>query len=95
MRAVLDRYFDSYNPVVVQPAGLGITTCCFEDDPKRLLIGLMNHDLFADWQGTLRLRIGDVASVRAVYGGQTLTARGPLELKISAGDVLVLDIRMR
>jgi hypothetical protein len=95
IRAVLGAYFDSFSPVEFRPAGLGITTCCFHGDPKRLLVGLMNHDLSADWQGTLHLRVGQTASVAELWRGQPLGAGDPLPLAIPAGDLLILDVRLR
>lgn len=95
VRAVLDGYFDSFNPVEVRPAGLGVTTCCFDGDPKRLLVGLMNHDLFADWKGTLGIRIGEVASAKELWRGKPVEGGKPLDLEIPAGDVLILDVRLR
>jgi hypothetical protein len=95
IRAVLAGYFDSFNPVEIRPAGLGITTCCYDGDPKRLLVGLMNHDLFAGWQGSLRVRIGEVASVRELWRGKDVAGRGAVELAIPAGDLLILDVRLR
>jgi hypothetical protein len=95
VRAVLDGYFGSFNPVEVRPGGLGITTCCFRGDPKRLLVGLMNHDLFADWKGALRVRLGEVASAEELWRGKPAVAGNPLDLQIPAGDVLILNIRLR
>jgi len=95
VRAVLDGYFDSFNPVEVRPAGLGITTCCFDGDPKRLLLGLMHHDLFADWKGTLRVRSGEVASAKELWRGRPVAGRNPFDVEIPAGDVLILDVRLR
>jgi hypothetical protein len=95
IRALLESYFDSFNPVEIAPKGLGITTCCFDGDPKRLLVGLMNHNLFADWKGTLRMRFGQIAAVQELWRGTTLTPRDPVEFAIPAGDLLILDIRLR
>ena len=94
VRAVLAEYFDSFSPVNVEPAGLGITTCCYADDPKRLLVGLMNHDLFADWQGTLHVRSGPITAVRDIWNEQALPPQNPLPLTIPAGEVLILDVRL-
>jgi len=95
VREVLSGYFDSFNPVEVRPAGLGITTCCYDGDSKRLLVGLMNHDLFADWKGTLRVRQGTVATVRELWPGKDLAAKDTLEMAVPAGDALILDVRLR
>ena len=95
IRAVLERYFDSFSPVEFRPAGLGVTTCCYDGDRKRLLVGLINHDLFARWEGTLGVRIGQVIAVRDLWHGKTVAAQEPLQLEVPAGDVLVLDVRLR
>ena len=95
IRAALERYFDSFSPVELRPEGLGVTTCCYDGDRNRLLVGLMNHDLFARWEGTLDLRIGHAIAVRDLLCGKALAVNGPLHLEIPAGDVLILDVRMR
>jgi hypothetical protein len=95
IRAVLASYFDSFSPVEIQPGGLGMTTCCYEGNPKRLLVGLMNHDLFADWQGSLRVRIGQAGAVQQLYPGDAAAVPALESLKIPAGDVLILDLRLR
>ncbi len=95
VRAVLDKYFSSFNPVEVEPEGLGITTCCFEDNPRRLLVGLMNNDLFANWKGTLDLRIGGVTEVHELRSGRELAVEELHQLEVIAGDVVILDIRTR
>lgn len=94
VRAVLDRYFDSFNPIEIQPGGLNVRTCCYEGDPKRLLVGLMNNDLFAAWQGTLRVRVGQVASVRDLTGDKPIAPGQAIALQVPAGDVIILDIRL-
>lgn len=94
VRAVLAEYFASFSPVNVEPAGLGITVCCYADDPQRLLVGLMNHDLFADWQGTLQVRRGPITAVRELRREQALPPQHPLPLAIPAGDTLILDVRL-
>ncbi len=95
IRAILGGYFDSFNPVEVQPAGLGITTCCFDGDPKHLLVGLMNHDLMANWKGSVRIRVGDIASVTELWRGTAVSSTSPCDLAISAGDVAILDVRLK
>jgi hypothetical protein len=94
VRSVLTEYFASFSPVTVEPPGLGITTCCFGDDPNRLLVGLMNHDLFADWQGVLRVRLGSITAAGDLWKEQTLPPQNPLPLTVPAGDVLILDVRL-
>jgi hypothetical protein len=64
VQAVLARYFGSFSPVEVSPGGLTVRVNCFDEDPKRLLVGLTNNDLFADWSGRLTVRQGQVASAR-------------------------------
>ncbi len=95
VQAVLARYFDSFNPVRVEPAGLGITACCYDGDRKRLLVGLMNHNLFADWRGTLRVRVGRVDSVRDLRAEKPLAVQDPLPLAVPAGDAAILDVRLK
>jgi len=94
VRAALDGYFASFSPVEVEPAGLGLQTCCFEDE-NRLLVGLFNQDLFAAWQGTLKVRQGEVASATELWRGQRLPATKAIPLTIAAGDVAVVDLRLR
>ncbi|MHB8970517.1 MAG: LamG domain-containing protein [Pirellulaceae bacterium] len=93
LRAVLADYFASFSPVAVEPAGLGVTTCCYADDPQRLLVGLLNNDLFADWQGTLQVRHGAVTSVKDILNERELPAQNPLSLIVPAGDAVILDVR--
>ncbi len=95
VRAVLGRYFDSFSPVEIAPAGLNLRTCCHPDDSGRLLVGLMNNDLFADWRGTLRSRLGRMTSVTDWTDEKTLPAGEALSLTIPAGDVAILDIRLQ
>ncbi len=95
VRAVFGEYFESFSPVELSPAGLGITTCCFDLDPKRLLIGLMNNELCADWKGTFSLRIGEVAAVHELRSGRELAVDQLRSLEVAAGDVVILDIRLR
>lgn len=95
MRAALGGYFDSFGPVEIAPGGLTIQTCCFDDDDRRLLVGLTNNELFADWQGTVRARIGEVASARELWPGRDLSAGDGIELTVPAGEVVILDVRLR
>jgi hypothetical protein len=96
VRAVLAAYFDSFNPVEIAPAGLGIRTCCYDGDPKRLLVGLLNNDLFAAWRGTLRVRIGQIATVRGLWPEEKdIPAGTDISLEVPAGDVLILDVRLK
>lgn len=95
LRAVLDGYFDSFAPVSVKPAGLGVQTCCFAEG-GRLLVGLTNQDLFADWQGTLEVRRpGTVTSARELWHDAALPAGRSTPLKVGAGDVAVVEVRLR
>jgi hypothetical protein len=95
VQAVLAAYFDSLNPVAVEPGGLGMATCYYPDDPKRLLVGLTNNDLFADWHGTLRVRLGPLASARDLWRNADLAPGPAIALEISAGDVAILDLRLK
>jgi len=91
----LEGYFDSLNPVGVSPQGLNVRTCFFADDPKRMLVGLMNNDLFADWSGTMAVRIGSPVAVRELVRGGEVTPGPDMTVHIAAGDVAVLDVRMQ
>lgn len=93
VQAVLNHYFASFNPIIVDPPGLGVTCCCFTDDSRRMLVGLFNNDLFAKYQGTVQLRLGTPQSVRSTLRDQELNARSVLPVTISAGDVEVLELK--
>jgi hypothetical protein len=95
VREVLGGYFGSFSPVEVLPGGLTVRTCCFDNDPQRRLIGLLNNDLFADWSGKLRLREGVAASAEELWHGRQLTAGREITLSIPAGDVAIIDVRLR
>jgi len=95
VRAVLDRYFASFSPVTIEPAGLNVRVCCYEGDPQHLLVGLTNNDLFADWTGSLKVRTGEVATVSELLDGELLATTPQPRLRIPAGSVSVLDIRLR
>ncbi len=95
VRSVLAGYFDSFNPVEIDPAGLNVHTCCYDGDPKRLLVGLINNDLFAGWRGTLRARLGEVASAKELWRNRRLEVGDRIALEIPAGDVAILEIRMK
>ena len=92
---VLDRYFASFSPVRIEPAGLTVRVNCFESDPKRLLVGLLNNDLFADWSGKLRLRDAEAASAEELWRGRKLPAAREIPLTIPAGHLAVLDVRLK
>jgi len=94
VRAVLGGYFDSFNPVEIVPGGLNVRTCCYQNDRKRLLVGLMNNDLFAGWRGSLRVRVGRITAVRGLIRDEELPAGDAISLEIPAGDVAILDIRI-
>jgi len=95
IQSVLSGYFDSFNPVEVDPAGLNVHTCCYDGDPQRLLVGLINYDLFADWRGSVRVRLGAVASARELWKDRRLTVGERIELEVPAGDVAILEIRLK
>ncbi len=94
LRAALDGYFGSFAPVSITPAGLGVQTVCHADG-NRLTVGLVNNDLFADWQGTLEVRRGTVASATEQLSGQTLPAGRSIPIKVAAGEVAVVELRLR
>ncbi len=95
VRAVLSGYFDSFLPVEVAPAGLNVRVNCYAGDPKRLLVSLTNNDLFADWRGALRVRLGAVASARELRSGKALPAGKEIALTVPAGDVVLVEVRLR
>ena len=95
VQSVLADYFDSFNPVQIDPPGLNVHTCCYNGAPKRLLVGLINNDLFADWRGNVRVRLGDVASAMELWKNRDLKVRDRIELEIPAGDVAILEIRLK
>jgi hypothetical protein len=95
LRHSLDRYFGSFNPVQVDPGGLTVRVNCFAGDPEHLLVGLFNNDLFADWSGRLAVRQGEVASARELWRGEELRPGREMELSIPAGDVAVVDVRLK
>ena len=55
----------------------------------------MNNDLFADWRGTLRVRIGQVAAARKLWRQRPLSVEGHVNLEVPAGDVAILDVRLK
>jgi len=95
LAAILGQYFGSFSPVQVEPAGLTVRVNCYENDPNRLLVGLLNNDLFADWTGTLRLREGQIASAEAPWPAAKLRAGRELPLTIPAGEVALVDLRRK
>ena len=82
-------------PSIPEPDGLTVRVNCFDGDPKHLLVGLMNNDLFADWTGKLRLREGEIASAEELWCGKRLPAGREIPVTIPAGDVAVVDVRLR
>ncbi len=92
VREVLDGYFASFSPVRIEPAGLSVRVNCFDGDDERLLVTLMNNDLFADWTGTVHLE-RDIARATDIWHGAELPPGRDLQLAIPAGDVAVLDLR--
>ncbi|PIW17399.1 MAG: hypothetical protein COW34_05025, partial [Armatimonadetes bacterium CG17_big_fil_post_rev_8_21_14_2_50_66_6] len=95
VQAALGQYFDSLNPVEVSPPGLNVRTCCYDNDPKRLLLGLTNNDLFADWRGTFSVRLGTVASATELRSSTKLRPSKAIDLRIPAGDVAIVEARLR
>ncbi len=93
IQAMLGDYFDSFQPIEVKPAGLNVHACCYAEDPKRLLVGLINNDLFADWEGTVSLREGTIASARDLWGNQTLASGPHIRVTVPPGDAAILDLR--
>ncbi len=93
IEATLGCYFSSFSPISVSPPGLGVTCCVFTDEPRRIQVGLFNNELFADYRGTLQLRLGTPKSVRSALREQDLDPGQPLSIVLSAGDVDVLDVR--
>lgn len=95
LRTFLTDVFGAFAPVSVDPPGLTIRTCCYDREPKRLLVGLMNNDLFTDWDGALTVRVGGTASATDIWRGRALTVKPALSLSIPAGEVGIVDIRLR
>ncbi len=95
VRAVLAGYFDSFSPIQIEPPGLNVHTCCYDGDPKRLLVGLINNDLFANWQGRVQVRVGAVASAKELETGRPVAAGDRIELAIPAGNVAILELRLK
>ena len=95
VRNLLGRYFDSFNPVTVEPSGLGVMTCAFDGDRKHLWVGLLNNDLFADWHGNVRIRKGPVLLAQELWHGRQLSASDRLELTIPAGDVAIVNLHLK
>ena len=93
LQAMLGDYFDSFGPIELQPAGLNVHTCCYDGEPQRLLVGLINNDLFADWHGTVAVRSGPIALARDLWTGRTLGSGPRIRVTVPAGDAAILDIR--
>ncbi|MCX7597752.1 MAG: LamG domain-containing protein [Armatimonadetes bacterium] len=89
---VLGEYFASFSPVIVEPAGLNVRVNCYADNPRRLLVALTNNDLFADWQGTVRLRDGTVTAVRDLRRERDLRPGKSVPVTVPSGDVVLLDV---
>lgn len=94
VQSLLAGYFDSFNPIQLDPPGLNVHTCCYDGDPKRLLVGLINNDLFAAWCGSVRVRLGQVASATELWKDRGLKIGDRIELEVPAGDVAILEIRL-
>jgi hypothetical protein len=95
LRAVLDEYWASFSPILLDPPGLNVRVNVYADDPHRLLLALTNNDLFAEWQGTLRLRNGRIDTVVDLRREAALRGGQRLALTVPAGDVVLLDLRTR
>jgi hypothetical protein len=72
-----------------------VRTCLYESDPKKMLVGLLNNDLFADWKGTVTVRKGAIASATDLWSGKKLTAAESIPVSIAAGDVAMVEVRLR
>ena len=95
VREVLGEYFGSFSPVTVAPGGLNVRVNCYDKDPRRLLVTLTNNDLFADWSGKLQVRAGAVKSVADLRSNKPLTEGPAIAATVPAGDVVVLDVRLK
>jgi hypothetical protein len=95
VKAALAGYFGTFSPVSVSPRGLTVRTCLYESDPKKMLVGLLNNDLFADWKGTVTVRKGAIASATDLWSGKKLTAAESIPVSIAAGDVAMVEVRLR
>lgn len=96
VQATLAVYFGSFSPVTTAPGGLNVRTCCFDGDPKRLLVSLTNNELFSDWRGAVQVRLGQVASARELRSGREWpVGRDEVRGLVPAGEVAILDLRLR
>jgi len=95
VQGVLDEYFASFCPVKTVPAGLNVRVNCFEGDAKRLLVALTNNELFADWDGELAVTIGEIESAQDLRKDADLTAADLEALNVPAGDVAILELRLK
>ena len=95
VKAALDGYFATFSPVTVSPGGLTVRTNLYEKDPKRMLVGLLNNDLFADWKGVLRVKKGVVSAVKEIWRGKDLAAGSEIPLTIPAGEVAMVEVRLK
>ncbi|NOY83012.1 MAG: LamG domain-containing protein [Kiritimatiellaeota bacterium] len=94
VRALLAGYFDSFSPVAISPPGLTFRTCLYADDPRRMLVGLLNDDLFATWEGAVRVRVGHVVRVRDIWRDRPLPSGRNIPVAIEPGGVALLDVRL-
>lgn len=96
VQAVLSGYLSGFSPVTVSPGGLTVRTCLYDKDPKRVLVGLFNNSLFADWTGTVTVRNRAIASAIETWRGKRLQP-GPAGIKVTvkAGDVAMIEVRLR
>ena len=96
VQSVLSEYFESFSPVTCDPGGLNFRVNCFANDPKHLLVSLTNNELFADWDGTVTVRLGEVAQARELWRDAPVGMDGnEISLRVPAGDVAVVDVRVR
>ncbi len=91
--AVLADYFASCSPVSSSRPDSVSRRAAIADDPRRLLVGMLNNDLFADWQGTLQVRLGSVTSALDILNERPLPVDNPLPMNVPAGDAVILDLR--
>jgi len=95
LRTVLDDYWASFLPVLVDPPGLNVRVNAYAEDPDRLLVALTNNDLFADWEGTVRLREGSIARAVDLRADTPLPTGRRLSVTVAAGEVVLLEVRRR
>ena len=96
VQTVLAGYFGSFAPATAQPGGLNVRVNGYDADPKRWLIALTNNELFADWQGEVILKLGEVAQATELWRGEPVQVAGnSLKLSIPAGEVAMVEVRLK